>query len=49
MGKAIPESSIGKRMGKFQIVNVYSLTEKKDYSYLCAWTKKKTGWKETEL
>ena len=32
---------------KFQIENVYSLTEKKDYCYLCLWTIK-TGRKETK-
>ena len=32
---------------KFQIGNVYSLSEKKDYSCLCMWTIQ-TGWKETE-
>ena len=29
------QNTVGKR---FQIVNVYSLTEKKNYSYLCMWT-----------
>ena len=43
MEKAIRESSIE----KFQIGNVYSFTEKKDYSYLCMWTIL-TGWQETE-
>ena len=39
VGTAIRESSIKNTVGKkFQIGNVYSLTEKKDYSYLCMWT-----------
>ena len=39
MGTAMWESSIKTRLGKrFQIVNVCSLTEKKDDSYLCMWT-----------
>ena len=48
MGKAIWEALLEHGWEKFQIVNACSLTEKKDYSYLCVWTKKKTGRKETE-
>ena len=33
---------------KFQIGNVCSLTEKKDYSCLCMWTILKISWKETK-
>ena len=40
MGKAIRESSSGKRMEKssIHIWSAYSLTERKDYYCLCTWT-----------
>ena len=38
-------NTVGK---EFQIGNAYLWTEKKDYSCLCMWTKKKTDWEETK-
>ena len=47
MGKAIWENLAATRLGKSsQNGNVYSLTEKKDYSCLCMWTTKKLAGKK---
>ena len=48
VGKALRESSFGKRAGKkFQSGNVYSLIGRKDYSCLCTWTTSK--WQENKI